>query len=175
MMFYSFSPMIDHVARSMFGENRERKRKSKILFEAIEILKELEGFMDAQSLPSALEFLQEFGYPLPSSAAEGLRKYAEMLFFRERLLKALDANSGQEIAKFTLASAVHRITGKYHDREVSAIVGAIRNDQNYDETSHRVWRIRTLPRLNRTVSPLPIILYALNVVLKEGGATDLPN
>lgn len=31
----------------------------------------------------------------------------------------------------------------YHDREVSALAGAALGNFDYDETAHRVWRIRS--------------------------------
>jgi hypothetical protein len=171
-MFFHFAPILDHVARTMFGDLRERKRKSKVLYEAAEIMRGVGKFMELSSLPPAHEFLKHFGYPSPDSTAEGLLMFAKFLFFREQLLKILNANSGQEISKYTLASAVHRITSKYHDREVSGIVGALLDEPDYDENKHRVWRIRTYPRLNRTAYVLPTMLHAFNMVLTEN--SDIP-
>ena len=51
-MFFLFSPLIDHVARSMFGDNNERKRKSKVLYEAIDILEGLGIWSGAVSIES---------------------------------------------------------------------------------------------------------------------------
>jgi hypothetical protein len=96
-----------------------------------------------KSLPDSLmpgASLISFERSCPKMTADSLHVYANLLFIRELFLEALDANSGEEIAKYTLVSAVRRITGKYHDREVSGIMGAFLGRNDYDETAHRVWR-----------------------------------
>jgi hypothetical protein len=166
--FFCFATAIEQVARTAFGNMRERKRKSKTLYEAIEVLS---GFQRADPSPDRNELPKSVS-PSLTSTAEDLRVYAETLFFREQVLKALNANSGLEISKYAIASAIDRITGKYYDRHVSGIVGALLGQSDYDETSHRVWRIRTLPRLNKTTYVLPTILHALNSFLVETSSSQ---
>ena len=108
--------------------------------------------------------------PTPREVEDSLHLYANVLFVGEQLRKAFNVNSGEELAKFTLAGAIHRITGKYHDREASAVLSVFLRRPDYDETAHRVWRIRTFRRLNRSCAYLPIILHALNSVLSESRA-----
>jgi hypothetical protein len=38
---------------------------------------------------------------------------------------------------------------------------------DYDETAQRMWRRRNFPRLNRTLSFLPMVLQALNSALQD--------
>jgi hypothetical protein len=167
VFFIKGAPFIDSTLRNMFGNAREKKRKSKILYEALDVLNGIGKYVTGLDTGLPHEFLEDAGFPLPSTAAYGLSVYANLLFMRELILGALDANSGVEIAKYTLASAVYRITGGYHDHEVSGIIGAANGVDDYDETAHRVWRIRTCRRLNCTVYGLPILLQAINTVLNE--------
>jgi hypothetical protein len=55
----------------------------------------------------------------------------------------------------------------FHDREVSALVGAALGNFDYDETAHRVWRIRSYERLEASFSIGPKLLQAMNDVLRR--------
>jgi hypothetical protein len=163
-----FAPALDLGLKTMFGDAKQKKRKLKILREAAEIMGEADVQLAGLELGSEHDALKRFGFALPSTTAKALRFYAQMMTVREQALEALGANSGREIAMYTLAEAVHRSTGKFHDREVSGIIGAIENNPEYDETAHRVWRIRTCKRLNRTnVIFLPVLLHAANTVMND--------
>ena len=169
-LLFFFLPKIDEILQTAFGDIKERRRKAQTLREAAALMDEF-----ASSAPSFLETVLRKSpssetLATPTETADGLHLYANALFIREQLRDALDLNSGVELAKFTLAGAIHRITGKYHDREVSAVLGVFLRNLDYDETAHRVWRIRTFARLNRTCAYLPIILHALNSVLSESGS-----
>jgi hypothetical protein len=165
LMAFVFLPSFDEASKKMFGDLKERERKAKALKKAAAIMHEVAGEEGVND-----EFdrtLERIGVPSPRRIAHSLEQYSQFLFLRERLLELLNANSGLEIAKYTAASAIHRITGKYRDREVSAVVGVFQRDPAYDETAHRVWRIRTLPRLDPTAAVFPIIVHALNTALTE--------
>jgi hypothetical protein len=166
-LLFMFLPQIDKTLQTAFGDIKERRRKAEKLREAAALMDEFassaSGFLEATLRRSTLGKT----LPMPRETADGLHIYANALFIREQLRDALDLNSGVELAKYTLAGAIHRITGKYHDREVSAVLGVFLRNLDYDETAHRVWRIRTFPRLNPTCAYLPIILHALNSVLSE--------
>lgn len=164
---FAFAPTIDKLWRSMSKNERDKRKQSKVLYEAAKVLESFESTLNLQNISIPFESIKADGFQPPSSLAKTLRTYAEMLHLRERVLKALDANSFLEIAKYTLASSVYRITGKYHDREVSGIVGVMIGDPDLDETAYRVWRIRTIPRLNRSIAILPTHLHAFNSVFGE--------
>jgi hypothetical protein len=167
LLFWVLMPRIDEKLRTMFGDAKERKRKAKILQEAALVMGEFNSD-GAAAMESALKkILPDKTFLAPRKTADELPQYANILFFREQILEALNASSGQELAKYTLASTIHRITGKYHDREASAAVGVFLQNTDYDETAHRVWRIRTLPRLNKTASFFPVVLHALNAALAK--------
>jgi hypothetical protein len=72
------------------------------------------------------------------------------------------------MAKYSLASVVKRVSGKFHDCEVSAMPGAALGNFEYDETAHRVWRIRNYDRLERCLPLAPMALQALNNVMVRG-------
>ena len=164
MFFVISAPGIQEFLARHLGDSRERRKKAKILKEAAEVL---DGMGPETMTPVWLNLSDKAQLPMPKRTADALHLYANVLFWHEELFDALDANSVLEIAKVTLASAVHRITGKYHDREVSGALGAFLWNPDYDETAHRVWRIRTFPRLEKNISVLPTFLHAVNTVLQE--------
>jgi len=51
------------------------------------------------------------------------------------------------IAKARLTTYVRISTGSFHDKEVSALIAAVSDNENYDETSHRQWRKKHYERL----------------------------
>ena len=81
-----------------------------------------------------------------------------MLNGGELLFEVLEANSLTEIAKFALAATVNSATGRFYDREVSALTGAALQKSDYDETAHRVWRIRNFDRLAKTPARFAVVL-----------------
>lgn len=166
-LLFALMPQIDETLRTAFGDIKERRRKAEALRKAAAIMDEFANSTSSlvESVSRKASSLKAF--PLPGETADGLHLYASALFIREQLRHALDVNSGEELGKYTLARAIHRITGKYHDRETAAVLRVFLRNPDYDETAHRVWRIRTFRRLNRTCAYLPIILHALNSVLAE--------
>jgi hypothetical protein len=164
LLLFLFLPRLDNAAQTTLGDLKERQQKAKLLLKAAVVMDEIAGDPDKLDF-SMME--KAASVPVPIKVADALHFYAKFLFGREQLMRALSVNSGLEVAKYTIAGVVHRITGKYLDRLVSGVVGVCLRIPEYDETAHRVWRIRTYPRLNRTISFLPIILHALNTVLLE--------
>jgi hypothetical protein len=165
LLIFKLLPSLDHTLRALLGEMRDRRRKAKILRDAASVMDELAHMVEGEAGSMTGKLPPDQTIPTPLKTADALHVYANLLFIREQLLEALDANSAEEIAKYTLASAVHRITGKYHDREVSGITGAFLGKYEYDETAHRVWRIRAVRRLDKTCSLVPVMLHALNSAL----------
>jgi hypothetical protein len=156
-----FLPTIDAVFRSFLGDIQDKKRKAKCLGTAANVMEDIAKYLSRGAMDKN-DALANNALLSAGQTAESLHFYASAIFFREDLLAALDANSGLEIAKYVFASSIRKITGKYHDREVSGLIGVLLSLPDYDETAHRVWRIRTLRRLNPTCSGLPTLLHALN-------------
>jgi hypothetical protein len=166
MFLFGLLPTLDVMLKDSFGDMKDRRRKERVLREAAAIMEE---YGKTGELAERLSQGHNIKDPIPPTKglAEALHYYANILFMREQMLDALDANSGTELAKYAIASAVKRITGKYHDREVSAVLGVYQCNPDYDETAHRVWRIRTVARLDSKASFFPVFLHALNTALQQ--------
>jgi hypothetical protein len=94
-----------------------------------------------------------------------LLTYAEALRWEKNLASEVGELSFVDIGKYLLANYVKTVTGKYHDREVSALIGAKLGNADYYETSHKAWRHRNHHRLGHAFSELARFLFAIHSVL----------
>jgi len=160
MYFVTISAPLDLLLKDLFGGRRTRMRDAMALERAAGILRRM-----SDALPNLPEMMKS----LPSFAltARALEAYCVMLVWGEAASTITGVGSCQEMAKYSLASVVKRVSGKFHDREVSAMTGAALGNYDYDETAHRVWRIRTYDRLERSFPLAPMALQALNNVMQR--------
>ena len=158
MYFVTISPRLDLCLKDLFGGRRTRMRDALALERAAGILRRM-----SDALPNLPEMLKN----MPSFAltARALEMYSVMLELGEVACAITGMGSCQEMAKYSLASLVKRVSGKFHDREVSAMTGAALGDFEYDETAHRVWRIRNYDRLERSFPVVAMALQAMNNVM----------
>jgi hypothetical protein len=161
LMAINIAPGFDQMSRK-FGDKRSRKRRVKQLLAPIAVLKELAGMMD-----DTMKQLPPTTIASPDLLISNLKHYANMLTWADKLEEAFGSNSFVELAKFAFAGLVKRVTNKYHDREVSALTGAALQKFAYDETAHRIWRIRNYSRLEATCPIAPLVLQAFNSVLSK--------
>jgi hypothetical protein len=61
------------------------------------------------------------------------------------------------LAKYLFSAYVYRATSRFHDKEVSDLIGAALGI-TYDETAHRMWRNRNYKRIDKTLSNIADIL-----------------
>jgi hypothetical protein len=156
----NLAPAMDHFFKEMLGSKRARMRDVKSLTKAAEILRRI-----GSVLPEMPEMI--LGIPGVPLTAKAVDHHATMLIWGEVIYSFLGANSVLEVAKYALAGFVKRAIGRFHDREVSALTGAALQKSDYDETAHRVWRIRAYPRLEKSVPIAPRLLQAFNSVLSQ--------
>jgi hypothetical protein len=159
MMAINIAPGFDYFLKQHFGDRKTRRTKTETIEAVIPVIREFaklqEGFME-QKTPE--EFFKTWKIPHPDSVVKALEYYIFLLNGGELLFEVLEANSLTEIAKFALAAAVNSATGRFYDREVSALTGAALQKSDYDETAHRVWRIRNFDRLAKTPARFAAVL-----------------
>ena len=158
MYFVTISPRLDLCLKDLFGQRRTRMRHAMALERAACILRRM-----SDALPNLPEMMKAL--PTFALTARALEMYSLMLVWGEAFCAITGAGSCQKMAKYSLASVVKRVSGKFYDREVSAMTGAALGDFEYDETAHRVWRIRTYDRMEKSFPLAPMALQALNNVL----------
>ena len=57
------------------------------------------------------------------------------------------------------------MTGRFHDRSVSGLIGEIVGSPDYNEVAHRMWRARNYERIEKHFSWIPRFLVAMSVVI----------
>lgn len=156
MFLISMAPALDHFLKDMFGDKRTRRKNARSLGTAASILEAMNKI-----LPDSPDMMA-LGIPGIGATAKGIRSYSSMLVWGEAIYGFVGANSLLEVVKYALAGLVKNRTGKFHDREVSALTGAALQEYAYDETRHRVWRIRTHRRLEESFPLAPKLLHAFD-------------
>ena len=91
--------------------------------------------------------------PHPNTIIRGLRFYSGMVRAVPKF-RAPGMPYSESLGKYLLSSYVERITGKFHDAEVSALIDSTLNLDGYDETAHRMWRSRNYKRVHKQCSSL---------------------
>lgn len=160
LFFINLAPALDYFFKEMFGDKRTRRRNAKSLETAAAVLESMSKLVPGMS--GTLGTI-----PNLDTTANGVRHYAAMLTWGEKIYEFVGANSIEELAKYALAGLVKSKTGKFHDREVSALTGAALQKFDYDETAHRVWRIRTYTRLEKSFPIAPRFLHAFDDILSR--------
>jgi hypothetical protein len=119
----------------------------------------------AANLATEIELLNldfEFNYLLPSCGPElktfwelpcAIRDYVKLMRHAQRQF-GRGAEGLHSLHKARLTLYVKHETGRFHDREVSALIGAV-TGETYDETAHRAWRHKHYSRLAKVWNPLP--------------------
>jgi hypothetical protein len=160
LFFINLAPALDYFLKDMFGNKRTRHRNAKSLATAARVLESMSKLLPG--MPDTFGNIPNF-----DSTANGVKHYASMLVWGEMIYEFIGANSIVEVTKYALAGLVKSKTGKFHDREVSALTGAALQKFDYDETAHRVWRIRTYKRLDKSFPIAPRFLHAFDDVLSR--------
>jgi hypothetical protein len=64
------------------------------------------------------------------------------------------------------------MTGHFHDRSVSGLIGAIVGPQEYNDVAQRMWRSRNYCRFEKHFSWMTNILVAMSVVMAHPSVTN---
>jgi hypothetical protein len=99
----------------------------------------------------------------PAIVIHTLRTYASLLQTFESSQKSTAVASSDMFAKYLFSAYVYRATGRFHDEEVSALIGAALS-VTYDETAHRVWRSRNYKRIDKSISSIAEMLTDFGTV-----------
>jgi hypothetical protein len=161
LMAINVSPGVDNAVRT-FGDKRARRRQRNALVKPLSAphkIADLAGYDKNERLPRPM-------IP-PDALISNLQLYRHVLTWVDDIHDVFECNSLSELSKYAFASLVKRVSNKYHDREVSALTGAALQQDDYDGTAHRVWRIRTVPRLDGKASLILRALQAFNTALSK--------
>jgi len=174
--------------RATTGKKRDREQTIRALMRAADALEALnEGFvtallrdMNASLDPDLRAILnldtvtsRSLGLPgqwpmnapaaHPADIIKALRLYVRVLRMFDDLSQETHMHSSSSLPKYLLSAYVKRVTGSFHDREVSALIGAALRT-TYDEVTHSMWRSRNYDQLEKTSSGLADLLVGVGAV-----------
>ena len=104
--------------------------------------------------------------PIPRLLSE-LRFHITLINFAQSLKADTETHSPEELAKYLFSSYVRRMTGDFHDRCVSGLIGEAVGSDGYSEVAHRMWRSRNYERLESHYAWMVTILVAASVVMNH--------
>jgi hypothetical protein len=179
------SPSFDSKWRGVIGSARQREQQIHSLEKAATVLESLlSSFADTilddyrESLdadlfervrketvaPSNLENWPTTVLPHPATAIRALREYASILRLFYSFEQEIAVGSALIFSKYLISAYVNKATATFHDPEVSALIGASLR-ATYDETAHRMWRMRNYERIDEHLSRFADLLVAIGVVV----------
>ena len=103
----------------------------------------------------------------PHKLTRSLRTYAGTLGMVQALTRETEIRSPQDLPRYLITGYVCRATGRWHDREVSAIIAAVGEREDYDENAHKMWRTRNYARLEKYYHGFAELLCAVAAVAEE--------
>jgi hypothetical protein len=158
-----FSPELQKAWTELVGHTDNREKKAMALESAAKTL----DFVYRNILPSEDVddvFRHQGWIPVPQLKSE-LERQANFVRFAERLSEKTETNSLVEFSKYLFTSYVKRMTGDFHDRPVSALIGAAIGPEDYSSTAHSQWRYRNYDRLDDHHSWIVRLAVAMSVVI----------
>jgi len=162
-----FSPLLERFWAEMVGSPDNRQKATRTLEKAASTLEDLfGGFIASEDENQRAEF-RKIGRLSFSSVVSELRFYIKFINAAERISADTGSHSLQEVCKYLLSSYVRRMTGRFHDRNVSALIGEIYGPSDYEEVAQRMWRKRNYQRLDKHLSFIPSFLVAMSVVISH--------
>jgi hypothetical protein len=156
---------------------KERQKTRAILEKAAAALEALDwpaqiGKTDVEAT------LAKTGRIFPGRLASELRLYSSLFELLNLIPKKIQAHSLPECLRFLLVDYVHRATGHFHDRNVSALLAEVMGTAECSEEAQRMWRHRNHDRLNIHLTVLTDMLLTAGPFLpskRNGFAAKNPS
>lgn len=157
------SPLLEGFWKEMVGRPRNRQKAIRTLEGAAEILEKTFSELMALKKDEVTADFRKLGrLPIPELVYE-LRFYVRFFNFGESLSVDTETRSPAQLSKYLLTSYVYRITGHFHDRNVSGLIGEVLGPTDYTEGAHRMWRDRNYKRMEKHFSWMTRFIVAMSV------------
>ena len=160
-----FSPSLEQLWGRVYGSNKERRKTRQALLESAAALEQLLSLSITLENEKVATRLAEMGHLSPSRLVSELRDYAFFLNLVDLLPRETGIRSLSDFLKFALSDYVKLTTGRFRDRNVSALVGEILGPADYNEVAHRMWRHRNYSRMQKSYAPVSDLLQRVGQVV----------
>ena len=165
LAFLRWSPKLEDFWRKVYGSHDGRQRVRRALVKAAAALEQLFSFtisLDDEELAAGFS---EFGRLTPSRLSSELKEYASMLDLLDRFPREAETRSRADFLRFLLIDYIKAATGRFRDRNVSALIGEILGPFEYNEVARRMWRHRNYNRMKKHYSRISDILLRFGQVI----------
>jgi hypothetical protein len=160
-----FSPLLEEFWIEIVGHPENREKAARNLENVVQTLQGLFGKVVALEREGKNSEFAKMGRLSVSQVIAELQFYIRFINFAESFSAEKEIRSPQELSKYLLTSYVGRMTGRFHDRCVSSILGEVTDFSEYNEVAHRMWRSRNYDRLEKNFSWMTRFLVAMSVVI----------
>jgi hypothetical protein len=166
VLILRYSPLLEKFWTEMVGRPDNREKMARTLKGATQTLENLFSGVIASEKQGKSSQLAKIGrLPISTVVAE-LHLYIGFINFASALSVDTETRSPADLAKYLLSSYVLGMTGHWHDRGVSSIVGEV-SGSDYEEVRYRMWRNRNYRRMTKHFAWMTRFLVAMSVVIAE--------
>jgi hypothetical protein len=158
------APLLEKFWVEMVGNPTNRAEATRALEDAVQTFESLYADVIALGRDAEVELSKIGRIPISRIVSE-LRFHIKFINFAQLLREDTETHSPEELVKYLISAYVLRMTGDFHDRCVSGLIGEVVGSDGYAEVAHRMWRGRHFKRLERHYSWMVKFLIAASVVM----------
>jgi hypothetical protein len=158
-----YSSFLESFWIELVGQPRNRKKATLSLEKAVLTLETLYGGVIGDA--NCDQKLVDIGRIPVTRMIDELRMHIRLINLASSLGLDTQTRSPTELFKYLLTSYVKRMTGRFHDRSVSGLIGDVVGSVDYDEVAHRMWRSRNYTRLDGHFAWMVKFLVAMSVAM----------
>lgn len=166
VLLLRYSPSLKSFWTKVVGQPRNRDKATRALENAAQTLKTLYAGVIALGSDAETEQFAKIGRVPISRIVSELHVHVKFINFAKTLSADTETRSPTQLAKYLLTSYVRRMTGDFHDRCVSGLVGEIVGSPEYNAGAQSMWRQRNYKRLEKHYSWMVRFLVAMSVVIE---------
>jgi hypothetical protein len=160
------TPLLEKFWIEMVGSARNRANATRALEDAARTFESLYGGATALGNDAENELTKIGRIPISRIVSE-LRFHIKFINFAQLLAADTETHSPAEVGKYLISGYVRRMTGDFHDRCASGLIGEVIGSDSYTEEAHRMWRNRHYKRLEKHYSWMVKLLVAASVVMQH--------
>jgi hypothetical protein len=164
---HRYSHLLERIWNEMVGNPNKRQRVSRAVEKAASMIEDVFRDVIAGEDDSMRAHYADVGRIPLSRILSELRFYHGFLNLAKGLRTDTETRSLQEFAKYLLSGYIKRASGRFHDREVSALLAELIGPPLFDEVAQRMWRLRNYKRLEKHFSKVADFLFAMGVVINR--------
>jgi hypothetical protein len=151
----------------MVGHPDNREKTTRTLEGAALTLENLFSGVIASENEGKSAELDRIGRLPVSRLVSELRFHSRLVNSASSISAETETRSPAELAKYLLSSYVRSMTGRFHDRSVSGLVGEVSGLPEHNEVAHRMWRTRNYERIDQHFSWMTRLLVTMSIVIAQ--------